>query len=170
MAYFLNKPIVIVPYDPQWPLLYAQEAAHILAATGGIVLALAHIGSTAVPGLGAKPIIDMLAAVPDLDAVDSCTAALQHLGYIDARIQVSDRRLFCKGPYNEGTHHLHFVQPGSAAWQLPLQFRDFLRSHPPAMQHYAALKQELAATYGADLNGYTDGKGPFIAAALRSND
>jgi len=166
MAYSLSKPIVIVPYDPQWSILYAQEAARILAVTGGIVLAIEHIGSTAVPGLAAKPIIDMLAAVPELTAVDGCMESLQQLGYVDERIQVSDRRLFCKGPYNEGTHHLHFVRSGSAAWQLPIHFRDFLRSHPQAIEQYAALKQELAAMHGADLDGYTDGKGRFIAAAL----
>src|SRR5688572_23364124 len=122
MPYYLEHPIQIADYDPQWPHLYAQEKQRLQAALGSVLLAIEHIGSTAVPGLAAKPIIDILAGVTRLEDISEYVPALQCLGYEDARINpVFQRLLFCKGPYNEGSHHLHFVIYGSDPWLLPLR-------------------------------------------------
>jgi len=167
MPYYLKHPIHIAPYDPQWPPLYEQEKQRLQAALGSVLLAIEHIGSTAVPGLEAKPIIDMLAGVSHLEDLSEYVPALQRLGYEDARINpVFQRRLFCIGGYNEGSHHLHVVVYGSDPWLLPLRFRDYLRTHTDARTQYGELKQQLARRHERDLDGYSEGKGPFIEAIL----
>lgn len=170
MTYRLSKPISIHPYDPQWPIQFEREKARILTALGPLLLEIEHFGSTSVPGLAAKPIIDMLAAVSHLEDVSVCAEPLRRLGYEDAAVQlgrwtVPDRRLFCRGAYNEGSHHLQLVEMGSAPWVGNLRVRDYLRAHPKAVERYARLKQGLATTHGTDIDGYTEGKTALLMAA-----
>ena len=171
MAYKLSNRIQIVEYDPNWPVLFEQEKQRILSLLGTVIIDLQHFGSTSIPGLAAKPILDLLGAVWTLDDIPSCTQPLRTLGYEDASVYlggwiIEDRRLFCKGPYNEGTHHLHLVQSGSDTWAQNLQFRDYLRAHPESVAEYIQLKAQLANRYQNDIDGYTDGKTAFIRAIM----
>jgi GrpB-like predicted nucleotidyltransferase (UPF0157 family) len=123
MTYHLHRPIQIAEYDPQWPARYEMERQVLHAALGPLALQIEHIGSTSVPGLAAKPIIDISVSMQALIDVDACAPALLALGYVDARIDPAfQRRLFCKGPYNEGTHHVHITVHGSTIWPNRFSF------------------------------------------------
>ncbi|MBB6049160.1 GrpB family protein [Armatimonas rosea] len=167
MSYHLSKPIVIADYDPQWPLLYEQERQQLTTHLAPILQQIEHIGSTSVPGLGAKPIIDISVSVLALSDVDDFVPALARLGYEDANINpIFQRRLFCKGPYNEGTHHLHFTVHGSTTWKEPILLRDYLRVHPDEAAHYQEVKRMSAAKHQSDLNGYHEEKSGCVQALL----
>jgi GrpB-like predicted nucleotidyltransferase (UPF0157 family) len=134
---------------------------------GGYIVELEHYGSTAIPGLAAKPIIDMLAGVQDVDEAPVAARSLLEIGYTDFGVQVPGRRLFTRGGRaNEATYHLHFVVYRSRAWYEPLQFRDRLRGNPFLAQQYAQLKRELAARYGRDVREYSKGKTDFVVSVL----
>jgi GrpB-like predicted nucleotidyltransferase (UPF0157 family) len=167
MAFYLSKPIVIQEYDPQWPQLYVIEERQLWQVLDGRAVQIEHIGSTSVPGLAAKPIIDISVTVRDLAEVTACVPAMADLGYeefpIDPRFQ---RRLFCKGAYNEGTHHVHFTVHRSAVWAEPLLFRDYLRAHPAAAAWYQQIKQTAATKHQQDLNGYHDEKASCVEALM----
>jgi GrpB-like predicted nucleotidyltransferase (UPF0157 family) len=167
MAYHLSRPIVIAAYDPAWPALFEEERRRLAPALAPVVRRIEHIGSTSVPGLGAKPILDISASVADLDAVDGFVPALAGLGYEDARIDPAfGRRLFTRGGYNEGTHHLHFTVHGSPTWAEPILLRDYLRARPEAAARYERVKRDSAARHGTDLNGYHDEKSPCITSLM----
>jgi GrpB-like predicted nucleotidyltransferase (UPF0157 family) len=167
VPYYLNQPIRIADYDQHWPLLYEQEEIRLQATLSPVLLSIEHIGSTSVSGLAAKPIIDMLAGVGNLEDIAEHVPALDLLGYEDARINPAfRRRMFCKGRYNEGSHHLHVVVFGSDQWLSPLRFRDYLRTHGPERTEYAELKRQLARIHETDLDAYSEGKGAFVEAIL----
>lgn len=112
------------------------------------------MGSTSIPGLAAKLIIDISVAVCDLVEVTSCVPAMVDLGYGEVPIHPRfQRRLFCKGPYNEATHQVHFTVHGAAVWAEPLLFRDYLRIHPAASDWYQQIKCAAATEHQHDLNG-----------------
>ncbi len=162
-----EKPsITIVDYDPLWPLLYQEEKQRILTVTCNVVVAIEHIGSTAVPGLEAKPIIDIMAAVHRLADAKRCIRPLESLGYEYVprhEAVMPERRYFHKGatPYLR-THHLHMVEMGSDFWQSHLIFRDYLRARPDEARRYGRLKKALALKFGSERGAYTDAKAPFI--------
>ncbi|MHA1961643.1 MAG: GrpB family protein [Candidatus Thorarchaeota archaeon] len=164
----MTRPVIIVDYEPQWPIIFEEEKAKILDVIGHKVVAIEHIGSTSVPGLGAKPIIDMIAGVRDLAEAKECVSLLQrHLGYIDITPELGHSEWFyCIGnkmkPEEKNTIHLHLVKYNSNHWKKHLLFRDFLRANPDATQQYYKLKKELAEKYGTDREAYTDGKASFI--------
>jgi GrpB-like predicted nucleotidyltransferase (UPF0157 family) len=167
MTYFLSKPIVIQDYDPQWPDLYAVEERFLWEALSSSAVQIEHIGSTSVPGLAAKPIIDISVAVHDLADVTKYVPAMNRLRYMEVSINPAfQRRLFCKGPYNEGTHHVHFTVHGSVVWAEPLLFRDYLRAHPEAAAWYQQVKRDSAAKHQNDLNGYHDEKAGCVVALM----
>jgi GrpB-like predicted nucleotidyltransferase (UPF0157 family) len=159
--------IDIVPADPAWPALFAAEAARLWAVLSPpMILDIQHFGSTAVPGLAAKPIIDMLLATPDLAAARTAfPPILQDHGYtfwVDN--PQTDRMLFIKGlppSAPRRTHHLHVAEWGGALWSQ-LAFRDHLRNHPQDAAAYAALKHELAIRHRGDREAYTAAKSAFI--------
>lgn len=156
-------------YDPKWPILYEEEKGRILAVIGRKVVAIEHIGSTAVPGLGAKPIIDIMVAVSQLADADQCIQPLQIIGYEyvpEYEASIPERRYFRKGPSGARTHHIHMVELSSDFWERHLLFRDFLRAHPEVAKKYYELKKELAAKYGPDHDAYTDAKVSFIESVL----
>ncbi len=168
MAYYLSKPIVIQDYDPQWPQLYVIEEQHLWRVLSAIAVQIEHIGSTAVPGLAAKPIIDISVAVQDLAEVSAYAEALANLEYVEFQINPAfQRRLFCKGPYNEGTHHVHFTVHGSDVWAEPLLFRDYLRLHPEDADRYMQVKRDSAARHRNDLNGYHDEKSECVVTLMQ---
>jgi GrpB-like predicted nucleotidyltransferase (UPF0157 family) len=161
--------IEIVPYDPRWPDLFAAEAPLVRAALGDQVIAIEHFGSTAIPGLAAKPIIDILVAVRSLAAMDNAEAALAPLGYVFWRDNPKrDRMFFVKGmpPYGaRRTHHVHITEPSGEMWRRRI-FRDYLIKHPEAAQNYEALKRDLMAQFPDDREAYTAGKTRFIDAIM----
>src|SRR2546425_7110864 len=162
---------VIVEYDPRWPALFDEERARLLATTGPLLAAIEHVGSTAVPGLAANPIIDIMGGVRELGQVTSYVADLEGIGYEyvpQYEVYIPERRYFRNPRTRQGprTHHLHIVEVTSTFWRHHLLFRDYLRTHPGALRQYADLKRRLAAEYGDDGRGYTDAKGPFIELIL----
>lgn len=163
MPYLLKEPIVIQEYDPAWARIYADEARRLQTVLAPIAERIEHIGSTSVPGLGAKAIIDISVGVRDLDDVTGCIDAMADLGYAEIPIAPHfQRRLFSKGPYNEGTHHVHFTVFGSEIGSDPILFRDYLRTHPDAVARYERAKRDAAAKHRNDLNGYHEEKAPCV--------
>ena len=150
----------IVPHDPAWAEAFAAEAQAIGAALAGPLIAVHHIGSTAIPGICAKPIIDMLAEVRDLDSLDQAAPALVALGYqAMGEFGIAGRRYFRRDDAaGIRTHHLHAYAMGSPHIARHLAFRDYLRAHPATAADYAALKQRLAS----DPVSYVERKGPFV--------
>lgn len=155
--------------DPSWPAQFEREAAAIRS-LGDVVegVRIEHFGSTAVPNLRAKPVIDIMLVHPRPDAWPRLIAPMQGLGYVHwAENPRLDRMLFIKGMPPHGqrrTHHVHVRIPSDA--QRELSFRDRLRSDPVLARDYARLKEELAARFAADRDAYTDAKTDFISAAL----
>lgn len=162
--------VIIVEYDPRWQTLFAEEAARIKEALDKNIIAIEHIGSTAVPGLAAKPIIDLMVGVHSLVDGQSAISPLESLGYVYWRENPDPRRMFfVKGmpPYGkQRTHHVHIVEANGEFWQR-LLFRDYLRTHREEAQRYEALKRELAARFRSDRQSYTDGKSEYIQAVIQ---
>jgi GrpB-like predicted nucleotidyltransferase (UPF0157 family) len=155
--------VQLVPYCNQWPLLFAEEECAIRAAIGHIVLDVQHIGSTAVPGLAAKPILDIGIAVRDAADVERCITPLAALGYqfLGDRRGVGDW-FFAKGSDDARSHYLHMVEHTSSAWSDYLSFRDTLTTDERSRDDYASLKRQLLAASGGDRSAYTEGKEEFI--------
>ncbi|KLU62370.1 dephospho-CoA kinase/protein folding accessory domain-containing protein [Peptococcaceae bacterium CEB3] len=154
--------VCVVDYDPRWPGMFEAEASLIREVFGEELLALHHIGSTSVPGLRAKPIIDMMPVVRDIEAVDRFNDKMVELGYEPmGEFGISRRRYFRKGG-DARTHHVHIFQEGSEDIKRHLAFRDFLRSHEDAAREYGTLKTLLAERFPEDIESYMDGKDSFI--------
>jgi GrpB-like predicted nucleotidyltransferase (UPF0157 family) len=163
--------VEIVPYDPTWPEQFAQEASALRNALGGSLVSLHHIGSTSVPGLDAKPILDiMLELSKSIDPL-SIVGPLEALGYVFWRENPDPTHLFfVKGmpPFgSRRTHHTHVFLHGPDV-DRHLAFRDLLRATPRIAALYAAHKRELATRFPTDRDAYTKGKTEFIAEALSS--
>jgi GrpB-like predicted nucleotidyltransferase (UPF0157 family) len=162
--------IVVVDYDPSWPRMFDDERQRIACALGPVVLAIEHIGSTSVPGLAAKPIIDLLVGVTSRAALlPRGVEALGGLGYAylpEYESWLPGELFFRKGPPGPWTHHVHAMEPEGARWHDRLLFRDYLRAHPEAAGAYARLKRDLAASFGDDIAGYRDAKDAFVAATM----
>lgn len=161
-------PVVIVDYDPEWPKLFEVEKKSVLKAVGPLVLAVEHIGSTAVPGLGAKPIIDMMAGVRSKVDAEKCLEPLRRIGYYDVTpIIENDEWFYCMGkpPHSVG-FHLHLVKFMSDHWVEHIVFRDYLRTHADTAQRYYELKKRLSLEYCSDREGYTNARSAFIESVL----
>jgi GrpB-like predicted nucleotidyltransferase (UPF0157 family) len=161
----VSAPVYIAEYDPRWPEMYEEEKHAILAVCGPAILAIEHIGSTAVPGLAAKPIIDIMLGIHSLDQAPALYDGLAGIGYEYApefEESIPERRFFRKGPTDYRTHHLHMVELGGEFWMRHLLFRDYLRQHTEVAQQYEELKRRLAAEYGSNRSGYTEAKTDFI--------
>jgi GrpB-like predicted nucleotidyltransferase (UPF0157 family) len=162
-----DEPVRIVPYDPAWPWRFANECAALREALGASVTGgIHHIGSTAVPGLDAKPIIDILVGVDSLAASRASFPALAGLGYRYAPYRAGEMHWFCKPDPSRRTHHLHVIPTSSPRFREELAFRDVLRTDPDVAREYAALKRRLALEFERDREAYTEAKGHFIRAAL----
>ena len=169
--------VLLRPYDRRWAEDFAREAAAVTRALGSALGAIHHIGSTAIPGIHAKPIIDMLAVTDDLSLLDERASRLAAIGYEAlGEFGIPGRRYFRKNnSAGERTHHIHAFQTGSAQISRHLAFRDYLRAHPDSARDYDALKHRLAEAFPDDSGRYTDSKDAFIrdidlrAAAWRSD-
>jgi GrpB-like predicted nucleotidyltransferase (UPF0157 family) len=163
-----DEPISIAPYDPGWPALFDRERDLLRGAIGAWILGdIHHVGSTAVPGLDAKPIIDILVGVEDLATSRACFGPLAELGYLYAPYLPGEMHWFCKPDPRRRTHHLHLVPCDSRRYRDELAFRDRLRSNPEKARDYAELKHRLAARFEHDREGYTEAKADFIGRVLR---
>ena len=161
----MPEPVVLEPYDPAWPQRYEEERRRIAAALGemvegGVLDGLEHIGSTSVPGLRAKPCIDIMARVHPLPLPQDKVDALVALGYeYLGEHGFPGRHYFRRGPHDV---HLHVVGFESDYWARHRLFRDYLRAHPEAARRYQALKLELAARFREDRAAYTEGKSELV--------
>jgi GrpB-like predicted nucleotidyltransferase (UPF0157 family) len=164
----MSRPVVIVDYDPHWPTLYEEEKRRILGVIGHKVLSIEHISSTSVPGLGTKPIVDIMACVRGPADADDCIPLLRDIGYTDVTPQEGTPDwYYCLGKDVHSTgYHLHLMRFMSDFSVKHILFRDFLRTHPSVAQQYYELKEELAARYGSDRVAYTESKTAFIESVI----
>ncbi|WP_353641031.1 GrpB family protein [Mesorhizobium sp. WSM2239] len=150
--------------------MFEQERANLKTTLGSLVLTIEHMGSTAVPGLAAKPIVDLLVGVRNLAGVRSrCIEPLQALGYTyipEYESWLPDELFFRKGVPGPWTHHVHVMEPANPRWDAFLSFRDYLRAHPDAASAYGDLKKSLAVAFKDDIAGYRNAKHEFIVAAM----
>lgn len=156
--------VQVVPYDLSWKHNFKVEAEQITSALGDIVVAIHHIGSTAIPGVYAKPIIDCLLEVDDILRLDSRTSVMEALGYeAMGEFGLSGRRYFRKDDaQGVRTHHVHAYEAGSSEVQRHLAFRDYMIASPSAAQAYSDLKRRLARDHPYDTQAYMDGKDAFV--------
>ena len=154
--------VEVVAHDPRWATIFRQEAVLLKTVFGDQALAIHHIGSTAVPGLCAKPIIDILLEVRDINTVDAFNKQLQHQGYTPrGEYGLPRRRFFPKTVGGRRISHVHTWQIGDPESERHLSFRDYLISHPDTSSEYGRLKKELAAQFAHDRQSYMDGKHAF---------
>ncbi len=163
-----RSPIVIADYDPAWPELFERLAEPVRAAVAGLGARVEHVGSTSVPGLAAKPVIDIDVVVASAADVPEAIERLRALGYVYQGDKGIPGREAFLWPPGTPQHHLYVVVDGSPPHADHIRFRDHLRQHPGAAQEYAALKRDLAKRHGADRVAYTDAKTAFITEALRA--
>lgn len=158
-----NEPVRLVPHDPAWAARFREEA-DLLQATVGIWITggIHHIGSTAVPGLDAKPIIDIAVGVESLEASRPCIALLSRIDYLYSPYCGEVMHWFCKPDPARRTHHLHLMPTGSKRLEDEIVFRDYLRTHPAHAAEYGQLKRRLAAAYTEDREAYTSAKAHFV--------
>ncbi len=161
--------VLLSPYSPLWPAIYDYERMALEALFEGAARC-EHVGSTAVPGLGAKPIVDILLGVPDLAVVEGRIPQLQARGYRyvpEFERAFPERRFFSRSDGQPGNYHVHAVMLDGTYWKHHVAFRDALRADGALAAEYWKLKQRLVARFPDDRAAYTDGKGDFIRAVLR---
>ena len=159
-------PVVVLPYDDRWPQLFRAERDRLAGIFGERAAGIEHVGSTAVPGLAAKEIVDILLGLRAHQLRSEDVDAMARLGYVyRGELGIPGRYFFQKGA--PPTHHVHAVEHGSVEWLKHVHFRDHLRAHPEDARSYAKLKHDLAARFPEDRDAYTEGKSPFVAAVLR---
>jgi GrpB-like predicted nucleotidyltransferase (UPF0157 family) len=159
--------IVVVEYDPTWPTTFNSLRARVWPAVRDIAVSIEHMGSTSVPGLAAKPVIDMSVALASADRVSEGIERLETLGYVHrGDLGIEGREAF-RSPAELPAHHLYMCPAGSLGLLNPLALRDYLRAHPDAAQAYGALKKSLAAEFPHDIDRYVGGKTDFVVGILR---
>jgi GrpB-like predicted nucleotidyltransferase (UPF0157 family) len=157
--------VQLAPHSPEWELLFREEAARIRSVLGDLLLGLEHVGSTAIAGIHAKPIIDICAGVSSFEEGKGAIEPLESIGYTyRGEYGIPGRHYFVKG--SPRMYHLHMFQIGAEHWELHLFFRDFLRSNPTVARDYERLKLDLADRFRADRVAYTDGKAEFIRSVV----
>jgi GrpB-like predicted nucleotidyltransferase (UPF0157 family) len=161
----MNQPvriIEVVDYNPKWKQNFGEEADRIKTVLGEQAIAIHHIGSTSIPGVCAKPIIDIMVEVQEISSIDNYNSAMEQLGYIvKGEFGIPSRRFFLKGLYNR-THHVHIFQSGSDHLARHLNFRDYMIAHHEDAKKYGDLKRALASEFRYDIEGYCNGKDAFI--------
>lgn len=159
----MKTEIIIEPYSSEWPILFQKEMKRISQILGGIHIE--HIGSTAVEGISAKPVIDMMAEVSNLNDVEKFIKPLAESGYIYApelETQTPDRKFFQRRTETGPWYHLSFSEPTSKYWIEHILFRDYLRAHEDARKEYENLKNRLANQHIDDFDKYNADKTEFI--------
>jgi len=158
-----EEQISLVAYDPAWPVAFEAEKILIACTIGAwIVGGIHHVGSTAVPNLSAKPIIDIMVGVRNLEEAQPCLEILRNLQYCYYPYKPQQMHWFCKPSPSRRTHHLYLMETAHPQWQARLAFRDYLRCHPDVRIEYETLKRLLAEKFRDDREGYTNAKTSFI--------
>ncbi|WP_121821586.1 GrpB family protein [Halostella salina] len=159
--------VSLAPHDPAWAERYAAEVDRLRAVVGDDISEFHHVGSTAVPGVPAKPIVDVLAVVPSRETARALVPTLEANGYEHRPNDgVPDRVFLAKGPRSNRTHYLSLTERGSDTCAEQIAFRDYLRANPPVAAAYAGLKRDLAARFPDDRAAYTERKGEFVERVL----
>jgi GrpB-like predicted nucleotidyltransferase (UPF0157 family) len=159
---------VVVPHHSAWAEVFCQESARIASVFGALLVAIHHAGSTAIPGIKAKPIIDILVEVQQIEAVDAYNDAIIDLGYEPrGEYEIPGRRFFTKTSGTTRTHNVHTFQSGHPEIERMLNLRDYLRAHPNEAQAYSRLKEDLSRQFPTDIERYTLGKSEFIEEIAR---
>ena len=161
----------LLEYQDIWSMQYLQAAEQVRAAVVAAGAVVEHIGSTAVPGLCSKPVLDMLLGVASLSEAEASIPGLAAVGFVyrpEYEHQIPERRYFVKPAGRLPRVHLHAVVVDSVLWRHHLYFRDELRQDEQLMESYAALKKHLSVVYAADKAAYTEAKAPFIQQVLAS--
>jgi GrpB-like predicted nucleotidyltransferase (UPF0157 family) len=162
--------IVVSDYDPRWPAFFAQIRERLWPAVRDLAIAIEHVGSTAVPGLAAKPIIDVDIIIPSGETLPQVVERLEALGYTHlGNLGIPGRDAFRESS-DLPKHNLYVCPQGSIGLRNHLAVRDYLRAHPEAVEAYAALKRGLAQQFPQDIARYVDGKTDLIASILRAAD
>jgi GrpB-like predicted nucleotidyltransferase (UPF0157 family) len=157
-------PIDITDYDPSWPRWFEREHERLIGALGEMVVAIEHVGSTAVPGVAAKPVLDILMTTRPFPLPATAVAAIEALGYrYRGENGIPGRQYFRTVPH---ARHLHVYAPGHPDVELMPLFRDYLRAHPETAGEYEALKRTLAERHRLDREAYTEGKHTFVTAIV----
>jgi GrpB-like predicted nucleotidyltransferase (UPF0157 family) len=162
--------LVITAYSPEWPREFERERAALLKALAPLAIHIEHIGSTSVPGMSAKPIIDIMIGAPSLADIESRKESIEQLGYEhlpEMRELMPDNRFFAKPATLPRRFHLHAVEYDGEFWRDHIAFRDVLRENPALAADYLALKARLATEFKLHPKRYTDAKGPFINAVVQ---
>lgn len=157
--------VSVVEYRPQWQAMFEAEKHRLRAVLDKVSARIEHIGSTAVGGLAAKPIIDIMVGLPDFSAADELVPEIEALGYAYFKKYEDEmpfRRYLAKNLDEIRTHQIHMVEIGGEFWERHLLFRDHLRQNPEVAEKYAALKKHLAEREWTDVNEYADAKTEFI--------
>lgn len=162
-----TDPIDLVDYDPAWPVRFEEVRNRLADALDGIAMRIDHVGSTAVPGLIAKPMVDIQVSVPEVEDEAAFRAAIEAQGFA-LRWTEPDHRYFRPPPGLPDLWHMHVCTIGSEWERRHLLFRDYLRAQPAVAAEYGALKQTLAGEHRDDRIAYTDAKTPFIEATVRA--
>jgi len=158
-----QREVELVPHNPEWSQLAEEEAKRILEQLSISVIGIYHIGSTSIPGIKAKPILDFVIEVEDLDEFIQSAEALEKLGYISkGEYGIPGRQFFTKDTDDERSHHLHVFQRGHPDIERHLVFRDFLRANLEAAQEYEKIKEKLAKRFPTKSGSYTEAKSDFI--------
>lgn len=170
MSISKRAPVVLTEYNPRWPLMFAAERDFLIQTLSACLHGtIEHVGSTAVPGLTAKPVIDIMFGIASLDAARPAIEVLSANGYQYFPYKTDLMHWFCKPSDAFRTHHLHLIPYQSPLWNERIAFRDLLREDPGLAQEYQALKVSLAVRYRDDREAYTEAKWPFIQRALARN-
>jgi GrpB-like predicted nucleotidyltransferase (UPF0157 family) len=160
-------PVIIIDYDPSWPDLFEELRAPVAAALGDLVVIVEHVGSTAVPGLAAKPIIDMDVVVPSVAEIPEVIGRLDILGYVhQGDLGIPGREAFIP-PAGKPRRHLYVCALGSEELRRHCSFRDHLLTYPDDARAYGALKKAAAARFADDRAAYNEAKTPFVKAVLQ---
>ena len=155
--------VKLSPYNAGWLKIFEKEKVLLFSTLGDLVIDIQHIGSTAIPGMPAKPIVDMMASIPDFQRIEKYIQPLKKLGYEDRGQQgVPDRYIFVKGDEERRTHHLNLTEKDSSFWKEHILFLDYLHTHKEAVDEYAKLKTDLAKNFPDDRNSYTSAKAEFV--------
>jgi GrpB-like predicted nucleotidyltransferase (UPF0157 family) len=162
--------ITVVSYDPAWPVIFGQLGPQLRAALGGVALRIDHLGSTAVPGLAAKPIVDIQISVERLEPVEPFRLPLEATGFLYRTSNTERTKRYFREPPGQRRTHIHVRRAGSFSEQFPLLFRDFLRADPAAALDYGRRKRALAARFTNDRRGYLEAKLPITWEVLRRAD
>jgi GrpB-like predicted nucleotidyltransferase (UPF0157 family) len=166
----MAEPVIIVDYDPNWVITFRKLRSQIEESVEGLPVKIEHVGSTAILGAAAKPIIDIDLVLPSADTIPRAIQSLERAGYHHlGDLGISGREAFESSAFPPA-HHLYLVVLGNSEHMRHLRFRDYLRSHPEKTEQYSTLKKSLAKKFRNDREAYTNAKSDFVEAVLRASE